>query len=149
MLYVSRWRTKVAVACMKEKGTAGGIYMLRDAERWTSSVGKLFEEFVHISLLLCSPGAMAVSCNRLFCFLLPELLESRCTSCIHACIYADMHSKLESESHLWAQVVELKVGMHCERCIKAIKKAIKTIDGKPVVNSALLPITIPSFSFRF
>ncbi|GJN17305.1 hypothetical protein PR202_gb04362 [Eleusine coracana subsp. coracana] len=25
-------------------------------------------------------------------------------------------------------VVELKVGMHCERCIKAIKKAIKTID---------------------
>jgi copper chaperone len=26
--------------------------------------------------------------------------------------------------------VELKVGMHCERCIKAIKKAIKTIDGE-------------------
>uniref|UniRef100_A0A0E0C9N9 HMA domain-containing protein n=1 Tax=Oryza meridionalis TaxID=40149 RepID=A0A0E0C9N9_9ORYZ len=25
-------------------------------------------------------------------------------------------------------VVELKVGMHCDRCIKAIKKAIKTID---------------------
>ncbi|KAK3165834.1 hypothetical protein QOZ80_1AG0038370 [Eleusine coracana subsp. coracana] len=25
-------------------------------------------------------------------------------------------------------IVELKVGMHCERCIKAIKKAIKTID---------------------
>lgn len=25
-------------------------------------------------------------------------------------------------------VVELKVGMHCERCIKSIKKAIKTID---------------------
>ena len=64
-------------------------------------------------------------------------------------MYADMHKKLESESHLWAQVVELKVGMHCERCIKAIKKAIKTIDGKPVVNSALLAITIQSFSFRF
>jgi len=122
--------------------------MLQDAERWTSSVGKLFEEFVHISLLLCSPGTMAVSCNRLFC-LLPDLLESRSTSCIYACMYADMHKKLESESHLWAQVVELKVGMHCERCIKAIKKAIKTIDGKPVVNSALLAITIQSFSFRF
>lgn len=27
------------------------------------------------------------------------------------------------------QVVELKVGMHCDRCIKSIKKAIKTIDG--------------------
>ncbi|KAF7031398.1 hypothetical protein CFC21_042735 [Triticum aestivum] len=26
------------------------------------------------------------------------------------------------------QVVELKVGMHCDRCIKSIKKAIKTID---------------------
>jgi len=64
-------------------------------------------------------------------------------------MYADMHKKLESESHLWAQVVELKVGMHCERCIKAIKKAIKTIDGKPVVNPALLAITIQSFSFRF
>lgn len=25
-------------------------------------------------------------------------------------------------------VVELKVGMHCDRCIKSIKKAIKTID---------------------
>ncbi|XP_072953854.1 heavy metal-associated isoprenylated plant protein 45 [Typha angustifolia] len=25
-------------------------------------------------------------------------------------------------------VVELKVGMHCEKCIKAIKKAIKKID---------------------
>ncbi|XP_077217085.1 heavy metal transport/detoxification superfamily protein [Tasmannia lanceolata] len=25
-------------------------------------------------------------------------------------------------------VVELKVGMHCERCIKAIKKAIKKIE---------------------
>ncbi|KAJ3669060.1 hypothetical protein LUZ60_011010 [Juncus effusus] len=25
-------------------------------------------------------------------------------------------------------VVELRVGMHCERCIKAIKKAIKKID---------------------
>ncbi|XP_039810443.1 copper transport protein ATX1-like [Panicum virgatum] len=60
------------------------LYMLQDAERWTSSVRKLFEDFVHISLLLCSPGTMAV--------------------------------------------VELKVGMHCERCIKAIKKAIKTID---------------------
>ena len=124
------------------------LYMLQDAERWTSSVRKLFEDFVHISLLLCSPGTMAVSCNRLFC-LLPDLLESRSTSCIYACMYADMHKKLESESHLWAQVVELKVGMHCERCIKAIKKAIKTIDGKPVVNSALLAITIQSFSFRF
>ena len=125
------------------------LYMPRGADRWTSSVGKLFEEFVHISLLLCSPGTMAVSCNRLFC-LLPELLESRSTSCIHACIYADMLSSRNlSESHLWAQVVELKVGMHCERCIKAIKKAIKTIDGKPVVNSALLAITIQSFSFRF
>jgi len=60
------------------------LYMPRGADRWTSSVGKLFEEFVHIRLLLCSPGTMAV--------------------------------------------VELKVGMHCERCIKAIKKAIKTID---------------------
>ena len=125
------------------------LYMPRGADRWTSSVGKLFEEFVHISLLLCSPGTMAVSCNRLFC-LLPELLESRSTSCIHACIYADMLSSRNlSESHLWAQVVELKVGMHCERCIKAIKKAIKTIDGKPVVNPALLAITIQSFSFRF
>jgi hypothetical protein len=28
------------------------------------------------------------------------------------------------------QVVELKVGMHCDRCIKSIKKAIKTIDGR-------------------
>ncbi|KAK1601092.1 hypothetical protein QYE76_018944 [Lolium multiflorum] len=27
-------------------------------------------------------------------------------------------------------VVELKVGMHCDRCIKSIKKAIKTIDGR-------------------
>lgn len=27
------------------------------------------------------------------------------------------------------QVVEVKVGMHCERCIKAIKKAIKKIEG--------------------
>ena len=26
MLYVSRWRTKVAVACMKEKGTDASIY---------------------------------------------------------------------------------------------------------------------------
>ncbi|OAY67522.1 Pentatricopeptide repeat-containing protein, partial [Ananas comosus] len=26
------------------------------------------------------------------------------------------------------EVVELKVGMHCEKCIKAIKKAIKKID---------------------
>ncbi|XP_020114271.1 copper transport protein CCH [Ananas comosus] len=25
-------------------------------------------------------------------------------------------------------LVELKVGMHCEKCIKAIKKAIKKID---------------------
>ncbi|XP_078181355.1 heavy metal-associated isoprenylated plant protein 45-like [Carex rostrata] len=25
-------------------------------------------------------------------------------------------------------VVELKVGMHCDKCIKAIKKAIKKID---------------------
>ncbi|CAO1946438.1 unnamed protein product [Urochloa humidicola] len=58
--------------------------MLQDTERWTSSVSKLFEKFVHGSLLLYSPGTMAV--------------------------------------------VELKVGMHCERCIKAIKKAIKTID---------------------
>jgi len=48
------------------------------------------------------------------------------------------------ESFIWPQVVELKVGMHCERCIKAIKKAIKTIDGKPTVNSIL---SIPQKSF--
>jgi copper chaperone CopZ len=35
-------------------------------------------------------------------------------------------------------VVELKVGMHCERCVKAIKKAIRTIDGnKPAINPVL------------
>jgi hypothetical protein len=40
--------------------------------------------------------------------------------------------QLEPESvFTWQlQVVELKVGMHCDRCIKSIKKAIKTIDGR-------------------
>jgi copper chaperone len=34
-------------------------------------------------------------------------------------------------------VVELKVGMHCERCVK-VKKAIGTIDGnKPAINPVL------------
>jgi copper chaperone CopZ len=59
-----------------------------------------------------------------------------------------VHNKLESESHLWAQVVELKVGMHCERCIRAIKKAIKTIDGKACGQlCSFSPNTIQSFTF--
>jgi hypothetical protein len=65
------------------------------------------------SFLLRSRRAMSVSCYQLF-YLLPELL----------CIYIYIIFYIRS------QVVELKVGMHCERCIKSIKKAIKTIDGE-------------------
>lgn len=36
------------------------------------------------------------------------------------------------------QVVELKVGMHCERCIKAIKKAIKKIEGAHFIMLIIL-----------
>jgi copper chaperone len=37
--------------------------------------------------------------------------------------------------------------MHCQRCIKAIKKAIKTTDGEHSVNLVLCPVQYESFVF--
>lgn len=35
------------------------------------------------------------------------------------------------------QVVQLKVGLHCDECIKKILKAIKKIEGKSICSLSL------------